>query len=99
MTGYLLPMQAGLNTQFSNFTPKIDPSLYEEGDGNYEVCLANISPAERRKRLNFAIMQFAVALIVLAALLVTGVDKFWRLPLFLMFASAGASYFQWRDKT
>lgn len=92
-------MQAGLNVHFSNFTPKIDPSLYEEEDGNYEVCLANISPAERRKRLRFAIMQFAVALIVLAVLLVVSADKFWRLPLFLMFASAGASYFQWRDKT
>lgn len=92
-------MQAGLNVHFSNFTPKIDPSLYEEEDGNYEVCLANISPVERRKRLRFAVMQFAVALIVLAVLLVAGADKFWRLPLFLMFASAGASYFQWRDKT
>jgi hypothetical protein len=92
-------MQAGLNVHFSNFTPKIDPSLYEEEGGNYEVCLANISPAERSKRLRFAIIQFAIGFIILAVLLIVGADKLWRLPLYVVFASAGASYFQWRDKT
>lgn len=92
-------MQADLNIHFSNFTPKIDPSLYEENDGNYEVCLANISPAERRKRLRFGIIQFVIGVVILIVLLLAGADKLWRLPLYIIFASAAVSYFQWRDKT
>lgn len=91
-------MQAGINFQFSDLNQNL-PSPIEEEDGSYEVCIANISPAERRKRLRFAIVQFAIGLVVLAVLLFLGVDKFWRLPLFLIFAASGASYFQWRDKT
>ncbi len=92
-------MSSDLTTLFSNFTPKIDPSLYEGEDGVSEVCIANISPAERRKRLRFAVLQLVIGLVVLATLLLLGVDKFWRLPLFFIFAASGASYFQWRDKT
>jgi hypothetical protein len=88
-----------LNVSIKDFTPKIDPSDYEGEEGSYDVCIANISPKERRKRLNFGIMQFAVGFVLLAVLLSTGADKAWRLSLFVVFASAAASAFQSYDKT
>ena len=89
-------MQAELNARFSG--PGMTSSPQEE-DGNYKVCIANISPAERRKRLTFGIIQFVISLVILAALLITGVDKMWRLFLILPFGAAAAGFFQWRDKT
>ena len=64
-----------------------------------DVCIPNISTAERRKRLNFGIIAFAISLIVLTVLMVTGVNRLWRLPLLLLFWSATTGYFQWHDKT
>jgi fatty acid desaturase len=64
-----------------------------------ELCIPNISLAERRKRLAAGGIQFAVALIILAALIATGVDRWWRLLLFLIFWGAASGFFQWRDKT
>ena len=63
------------------------------------VCIPNISPAERQKRLNFGIRQFIFTLVILAVMIVLGVNHFWRLPLLLMFWAAGASAFQAFDKT
>ena len=63
-----------------------------------EVC-SNINEAGRRRRLRFSIIQFVFAIIVLVVLMATGVDRLWRLPLFLLFAASAVSYFQWRDKT
>lgn len=88
-----------LNAHLDNFTPKIDPADYEGDEGSYDVCIANISPKERRKRLNFGILQFVVGLVLLAVLLGTGADKAWRLSLFAIFASAAVSAFQSYDKT
>ena len=85
-------------SQFSNFTPKLNSS-FEEDEGVYEVCIANISPKERKKRLNFAIIQFIIGIATLAFLLFVGADKIWRLTLFIVFASAAVTYFQARDKT
>ncbi len=82
--------------KFSTLNSDIDPS---EDEGVYEVCIANISPKERLKRLRFGIVQFTISLVVLAVLLLLGVDKVWRLPLFFMFGAAAAGFFQWRDKT
>ncbi len=90
-------MLSGLNIPFSNF--KSNSFSPEEEDGNYEVCIANISPAERRKRLRFGIIQFGIGLVIFAALLIIGADKIWRLVLILPFGAGAASYFQWRDKT
>ena len=83
----------------SNSSSGFDPISPPDDDGVYEVCIANISPNERKKRLQFGIVQFAVSLLVFAVLLLLGVDKVWRLPLFFMFAAAATGYFQWRDKT
>ncbi len=64
-----------------------------------EVCLANISPRERRKRLISGGITFVIALIVLAVLMASGASPWWRLVLFPLFAAAAAGFFQWRDKT
>jgi hypothetical protein len=63
------------------------------------VCIPNISPRERRKRLIAGAIQLAVALVILAVLVLTGVDRWWRLALLPVFWGAGSGYFQWRDRT
>lgn len=85
--------------KFSDPNVKVDSFSAPEDEGVYEVCIANISPKERKKRLKFGIVQFTISLVILAALLLLGVDKVWRLPLFFMFGAAAAGFFQWRDKT
>ena len=64
-----------------------------------QVCIANIGPKQRHRRLMFGLYVFVLALAVLAMMLVFQVDVWWRLPLFLLFASAAAGYFQARDHT
>ena len=64
-----------------------------------EVCIANISPRERMRRLIGGMVPFALALAVLSWELWANVDRWWRLPLFLLFAMAASGFFQWRDKT
>jgi hypothetical protein len=63
------------------------------------VCIANISTSERRKRLMFGLIQLAFGLVILAALIATGVSRWWRLPLLLVFWVAAIGFFQWLDKT
>ena len=64
-----------------------------------EACIANISTAERQGRLRFGIIAFAIGIVILIVLMATGVDRLWRLPLFLLFAAGATGYFQWHDKT
>jgi hypothetical protein len=64
-----------------------------------EVCIPNISPRERRKRLASGVIMFAISLTILAALIATGASRWWRLALFPLFAGAASGFFQWRDKT
>ncbi|MBL8097991.1 MAG: hypothetical protein JNK81_02360 [Anaerolineales bacterium] len=86
-----------MNLNFSSTnTNQLNP-LGDEGAN--EVCIANISPKERKKRLDFAIRQGVIAVMLLVALLYFDVHVLWRLPLFFVFAAATSSYFQWRDKT
>lgn len=92
-------MLAELNSSIKEFKPKIDPSDYEGEEGSYDVCIANISPKERRMRLNYGIGQLVFGFILLAILLVKDVDTLWRLPLFIVFASGAVSCFQSFDKT
>lgn len=68
-------------------------------EGATEVCIANISPKERKKRLDFAIQYFVFTFIILVIMLALDVNPLWRLTLFLPLASATSSFFQWRDKT
>ena len=64
-----------------------------------EVCIANISPKERRKRLAGGLVQFGISLAMLAAMLMTKRNRWWRLALLPMFGGAASGFFQWRDKT
>jgi hypothetical protein len=64
-----------------------------------EVCIANISLKERRRRLVAGVIPLCIGLALLAMLIVSGIDRWWRLPLLLLFASAATGFFQWRDKT
>jgi hypothetical protein len=64
-----------------------------------EVCIANISPLERQKRLKFGIRQFIFSLLVLAVMLFLHLNPLWRLPLLFLFWAAATGYFQARDKT
>ncbi len=68
-------------------------------DEGREVCIANISPQERLKRLIGGIIPFVMALGILAWLLANHAERLWRLPLFFFFAGATVGFFQWRDKT
>ncbi|HEY5982274.1 MAG TPA: hypothetical protein VIU38_02285 [Anaerolineales bacterium] len=77
--------------------PSDDPTPDELDTGT--VCIANISPAERRKRLRFGVISFAFALAGLASLMAVHADRLWRVPLFLLFFGATVGFFQWRDKT
>ena len=77
--------------------PALSPKRNEEGIG--EDCIANIGPRERRKRLIGGVVQFVLTAGILAALIATGADRLWRLPLLLLFWGAASGFFQWRDKT
>jgi hypothetical protein len=74
-------------------------NLSKKEDEAGEVCIANISPLERRKRLVFGIRQFIFALLVLAVLILLHLNPLWRLPLLFLFWAAAVGYFQARDKT
>jgi fatty acid desaturase len=62
-------------------------------------CVANISREERRKRLLSGVVALLLALVALLVLVLTGVRRWWRLPLFLPFWGAATGFFQWRDST
>jgi hypothetical protein len=64
-----------------------------------DVCIANISPAQRRLRLRFGIVSLVVGLGVLAALMAFDASRWWRLVLFLPLMGAASGYFQWSEKT
>ena len=78
-------------SDLNNFSKKED----ETG----EVCIANISPLERRKRLMFGIRQLIFTLLVLTVLILLHLNPLWRLLLLLPFWAAAVGYFQARDKT
>ncbi len=63
------------------------------------VCLANISPRERQKRLLSGVVAFVIAMAALAGMLALDLNLWWRLLLLLPFAGAAFGYFQWRDQT
>jgi uncharacterized membrane protein len=70
-----------------------------EGTGVGEVCIANISPKERQKRMRFGVIQFVIGIVILVALVAFDVNPLWRLTLYLVFSAAAAGYFQAKDKT
>jgi len=91
-------MMTRLAVNFSGFQKNRSFSVSESEELG-QVCISNISPAERRKRLLGGVVGFVIALVVLSVLISIGADRLWRLPLFLFFFGAANGYFQWRDKT
>ena len=81
--------------RFSSFNAPDLPQEEEIG----EVCIANISPKERQKRMRFGMMQLAFSLVILAILVALDVNPLWRLSLLFPFGAAAAGYFQAKDKT
>jgi hypothetical protein len=80
-------------------SPVWQPTAQAAAPDSGAVCVANISPQERRKRLVAGVIQIVVGFAILAALIATGADRWWRLPLGLVFWGAAVGLFQWRDKT
>lgn len=74
-------------------------NLSNENNDSEEVCIANISPLERKKRLRFGIQQLIFTLVLLVLLILLHVHPLWRLTLLFMFWAAAIGYFQARDKT
>lgn len=70
-----------------------------DSDTTGEVCIANISPRERRKRLMVGVVQLIVGVVLLAALLYIDAPRWMRLVLFIVFWSSAVGFFQWSDKT
>lgn len=71
----------------------------DDGQSQQEVCVTNISPEERRKRLRIGLVYLAITLTVLVAMIVMGINPLWRLMLYGGFSAAASTVFQWRDKT
>ncbi len=76
-----------------------NPELRSSPGSRGDVCIANISPRERLKRLIGGVIPFVIAVVILTLLIVIHADRWWRLPLVLLFAAAASGFFQWRDKT
>jgi hypothetical protein len=81
------------------FSDRKQDGSFTENEDVGEVCIANISPLERQKRLKFGIQQLVFTLIILTVLIVLHANPLWRLPLLFMFWAAAVGYFQARDKT
>ena len=64
-----------------------------------DICVPNISTAERRKRLLGGAFSLLTGLVALTVLVVLDFSPWWRLALFPLFAAAATGYFQWREKT
>ena len=83
----------------AHFLDQIRQDFSKKEEESGEVCIANISPLERQKRLRFGIGQFLFTLVVLGILILLQVNPFWRLPLLFLFWASTVGYFQARDKT
>ncbi|MDE3089368.1 MAG: hypothetical protein KGJ80_08275 [Chloroflexota bacterium] len=68
-------------------------------DGEPVVCVSNIGPKEQRKRLIFGTAAFVMGIAIAALLVLSGVDRWWRVGLLLPFYIGGIGFFQARDKT
>ena len=77
----------------------MNTNAQNESGPNGSVCIANIGPQQQRLRLRFGLVMFAVGVVVAALLVFTGVDRVWRIGLFLPFYLGAIGYFQARDKT
>ena len=63
------------------------------------VCIANIGPQERRKRLVFGITALAISVVISFLFVFYGVRPVFRLPLFVPLFAGALGFFQARDRT
>jgi hypothetical protein len=63
------------------------------------VCIANIGPRERRKRLMFGITAIAASVVISFLFVLYGVRPLFRLPLFVPLFAGALGFFQARDRT
>ena len=64
-----------------------------------DICIPNIGPNERRRRLTGGLLGLGVAVVIAVVLLAAGADRWWRLVLFPLFYGGMSGVFQWREKT
>jgi hypothetical protein len=64
-----------------------------------DICIPNIGPKERRRRLSGGLMALALAVVIGGVLFAVGAGRWWRLALFPLFYAGMAGVFQWREKT
>ena len=64
-----------------------------------QVCVPNIGPRERRKRLWAGLVHFCIATSALFIMMAYGVPRGYRLLLFLPLWGVGAGLFQYLEKT
>jgi hypothetical protein len=63
------------------------------------VCIANIGPGERRRRLMFGIATLAASVVISFLFVFYGVRPVFRLPLFIPLFAGALGFFQARDRT
>ena len=63
------------------------------------VCIANIGPRERRKRLVFGIVPLAASVVISFLFVFYRVQPVLRLPLFVPLYLGALGFFQARDRT
>ncbi|HEV7593895.1 MAG TPA: hypothetical protein VGO33_02775 [Gemmatimonadaceae bacterium] len=63
------------------------------------VCVANIGPRERRKRLMSGISALAASVVISFLFVFYGVRPVFRLPLFIPLFVGALGFFQARDRT
>jgi hypothetical protein len=64
-----------------------------------EVCVPNIGPRERRRRLVAGVVMLAIGALAALALALTGAERGWALALLLPFWGGASGVFQAREKT
>ena len=64
-----------------------------------DTCIANIGPQERARRMRFGVIGLVVGAALAAVMVAFGLDRWWRLGLFLVFFGAATGIFQALDKT
>lgn len=61
--------------------------------------VANIGPGEQQRRRIIGLFALGLGMIAGIVMLVFGVPRLWRLPLFLLFFPAAAGLYQAQEKT
>ena len=64
-----------------------------------DVCIANIGPRQRQRRLVFGLVALAIAAALCAWLIVEDAPRWWRLLVILPLFGAASGVLQYREKT